>query len=146
MHYSTTEQMQNLDWNKCFQRVSDAGLHFPLLFWRAGWHVFVFPLSRPDHPGCLIEVHPAPQPGGLALSPRRVLSERGRGRACPPWWHGNGSGSSRPPSEHSLVKTWTRATGCSILKSNPTHSIGPKITQKCPLFAQPLGSFNKSKA
>lgn len=39
--------MQNLDWNKCFQRVSDAGLHFPLLFPSSGWHVFVFPLVRP---------------------------------------------------------------------------------------------------
>uniref|UniRef100_A0A3Q4GW37 NK2 homeobox 8 n=1 Tax=Neolamprologus brichardi TaxID=32507 RepID=A0A3Q4GW37_NEOBR len=39
--------MQNLDWNKCFQRVSDAGLHFPPLFPFSGWHVFVFPLVRP---------------------------------------------------------------------------------------------------
>lgn len=39
--------MQNLDWNKCFQRVSDAGLHFPSLFPFSGWHVFVFPLVRP---------------------------------------------------------------------------------------------------
>lgn len=39
--------MQNLDWNKCFQRVSDAGQHFPPLFPSSGWHVFVFPLVRP---------------------------------------------------------------------------------------------------
>lgn len=44
--------MQNLDWNKCFQRVSDAGLHFSLLFPVTGWHVFVFPFFPPsDHPG-----------------------------------------------------------------------------------------------
>lgn len=53
-HYFRTEQMQNLDWNKCFQRVSDAGLHFPLLFPVAGWHLFVF-LFSPDHPGRLDE-------------------------------------------------------------------------------------------
>lgn len=50
-HYWRTEQMQNLDWNKCFQRVSDAGLHFPLCSPSSAWHVFVFPLS--DHPGRL---------------------------------------------------------------------------------------------
>lgn len=46
-HYCGTEQMQNLDWNKCFQRVSDAGLHFPLCSPPPGWHVFVFPPVRP---------------------------------------------------------------------------------------------------
>lgn len=50
--------MQNLDWNKCFQRVSDAGLHFPLLFPSSGWHVFVFPLVRP--PRTTGEARPPP--------------------------------------------------------------------------------------
>lgn len=39
--------MQNLDWNKCFQRVQDVGLHFPPLFPCSGWHVFVFLFVRP---------------------------------------------------------------------------------------------------
>lgn len=48
-HYCGTEQMQNLDWNKCFQRVSDAGLHFPLC---SPPLVGMYVCSLPsDHPG-----------------------------------------------------------------------------------------------
>lgn len=50
-HYCGTEQMQNLDWNKCFQRVSDAGLHFPLC---SPPLVGMYLCSLPsDHPGRL---------------------------------------------------------------------------------------------
>jgi len=65
--------MQNLDWNKCFQRVSDAGLHFPLLFLVAGWHVFVFLFSA-DHPGRLDENgYPLCLGGSLQSSRARSL-------------------------------------------------------------------------
>lgn len=50
-YYYQTEQMQNLDWNKCFQRVSDAGLHFPLC---PRPLVGMYLCSLPsDHPGRL---------------------------------------------------------------------------------------------
>lgn len=50
-HYCGTEQMQNLDWNKCFQRVSDAGQHFRLC---SPPLVGMYLCSLPsDHPGRL---------------------------------------------------------------------------------------------
>lgn len=63
-HYCGTEQMQNLDWNKCFQRVSDAGLHFrlcspPLV----GMYLCSLPCDHPGRLGRRVHQHSLPRPG-----------------------------------------------------------------------------------
>lgn len=60
-HYCGTEQMQNLDWNKCFQRVSDAGLHFPLCSPPlVGMYVCSLPSDHPGRPGRRVHQHSPP--------------------------------------------------------------------------------------
>lgn len=75
--------MQNLDWNKCFQRVSDAGLHFPFvpLLWLACMCVHSRPTTQDAWGGASMHQHSPPAAWCSSLKWMRAGVHIKQGRA-----------------------------------------------------------------